>query len=164
MSADVPHHQRRATSHRVVPPGKPVGRVRVVLIGFATLDILHLHQPDLTELTILDHGLRLTDQGITRVVVGETEDETGLLHTLHQVESLVQRVGYRLVADHVETMLESRRCIFVMAVVGSHYRDHVCSVPPRCLGLDEPDGRAIGAVFRQAEASAGSPGAIRVRR
>ncbi len=70
MCPDVPHHQRRATPHRVVSPRKPAGRIWIVLARLSTLDVFDLNEPDLPQLAVGDHGFRLADQRVPGVVVG----------------------------------------------------------------------------------------------
>ena len=79
----------------------------IALVGLPTLDVLDLNESDLPQLTVGDHGFRLPDQRVPRVVVSEAEDETGLLHPLDQIECLLQRVRDRLVTDDVEAAVEA---------------------------------------------------------
>ena len=129
VSADVSHYEGGATGFGVEAPREgTVGRVGIVFIGFATLDIFDLDEADGAKLSVGDHGFGLTDEGVAGVVVGEAEDEAGFLNFLVQFLGVFEGVGEGFVADDVEAVFEGGEGVGIVGVVGGHDGDDVGSV------------------------------------
>ena len=134
MRADIAHHERRPASHGVIAPREgAVGRVviGVTFGGLSTLHVLDLNELYFADLSVGDHCSGLTHHRVTRVVVCHTEHEACLLDRREYIQRLVEGVGDRLVADHVETVSECGVGVLTVAVVGCHDRDNVGPVGTR---------------------------------
>ena len=78
VGADIAHHQRWATAHRVFFPGA------AARAGFspAPLYIFHLNQSDFPQLAVHHHRLGLAHHGVAGVIVGQAEHQASLQHAL----------------------------------------------------------------------------------
>ena len=133
---------------RVFFPGLAAG----AWLGTSALYILDLHQPQVTQQTVHDHGLGLAHHGVTGVVVRQTKNPAGLLHLVVQGLGLCQGVGHGLVANDIHAMVQREHGEPVVAVVGGHDGHKVCTIAARGLGTDERLPVGVAAIRRNADA------------
>ncbi len=126
VRTDIAHHERWATAHWIKSPRG--GRIGLAFICLAPLNIFHLNKSDCAKLSILNHRFRLSHHWITRVIVREAKDQTGLLYFFMQSFGFFECVGHGLIADDIEAAFQCQYGIFIMTIVWGHDSDHVCAI------------------------------------
>ena len=144
VRTDVTHYQGRSAAQWVFFPCAPT-RARP---GAATLYVFHLHQADLPQLAVQNHGFGLAHHGVAGVVVGQAKHQAGLLHAPVQSLCLGQGIGHGFVADHVKTSVQCGHGVVEMAVVGGHDGNHVCTMRVGGFCADEFSPACVTALRR----------------
>lgn len=90
--------------------------------------------------------------------MGEAEDEAGVLDQTHQLFSLGEGVGHRLVADHVKTVFQGCLGKWEMRVVGGHDRCHFGAILASGFGFQHIGNLGMDSFLVQAELPAGCQG------
>src|SRR4029079_17277291 len=129
VAADVTEDQRWPDlSRNEMPIGRRVGLLSARQRGVVALHIFDVDHPDIAEVTVADHGARLTDEWKTSVVEGLAEDSPGSLYARDKIERVGEPGTERLVGNDVEAGVERRDCQRVVAIVRRHDRHDLHAV------------------------------------
>lgn len=96
----------------------------------------------------LDHATRLAHHRVAAVVVRQAEDPPAGQRSRMQPFGLINGVGHRLVANHVESCGQRGARQFEVAVIRGHDRDHLGTVGTYLLSPDQVETRDIGPLRR----------------
>ena len=164
MRADVAETAPRARARRIdTPAGLLVPRL-FQLGGEPILDILRLDDADGTQLARGHHLARLAHHRVSRVVVRDAEHESGAPHQAHEIECVLDGRGHRLVADHVDAVVEKDTGDRMVAVVRRHDADDLDPVGAFRFGRRHRGKARVHPVRRETQIGARVPRPLGIRR